>query len=119
MDKENNYKVVQVSAPIGWTLDYNREWVGPGHNDYADDLNQPRFKRKGTFARNQTEFESVHDIELRSHYNGGGPSAFGGAKQWPVVTSKIAFNENEYALAVEFSQALGEFVHGWLKERNR
>lgn len=113
------YGRVTIVSPKGWTLSHNREWVGPNYADYGDDPDQPSFKRKGTFARNCTEFESVHDIELRSHYNGSGASAFGGARQWPVVTAKTAFNENEYSLAAEFAKDLGDFVNEWMEKRNR
>ena len=116
---KDTYGKVKFAAPKGWVLDYHREWVGSNHHDYADDLDQPILKRKGTFARNQTEFESVHDIELRSHYNGSSPTAFGGAKQWPVVTSKTAFNEGEYTLAAEFSYDVAQFIDCWLRIRKR
>ena len=113
------YKTLKLSAPDGWELKYHSKWIGPHVHDYGKDLEQPIFQRKGTFAANQVHYESVHNIELRSHYNGSGPSAFGGAKQWPVVTSKVAFNEGEYQLAAEFAADLGKFVDGWLKERGR
>lgn len=113
------YSKINVTAPIGWFLDYHRAWKGPEHGDYRDDLDSPRFKRKGTFARACAEFESAHEVELRSHYNGSGPTAFGGAKQWPVVTASTAFNENEYELATEYARALAEFTDKWLKERGR
>lgn len=116
MSKET-YSRVTVVAPNGWTLDYGSEFVSYGK--YKDDLDQPKFKRKGTFAAQCMDFESAHDIELRSHYNGSGATAFGGAKNWPVITAKIAFNQDEYALAAEFAKDLGEFVNEWLEKRKR
>lgn len=117
MSKSETYGLVTVSAPEGWTLEFHRECVNYSTREYANDLDQPIFKRKGIFAGRCTNYESVHEIELRSHYNGGGPAAFGGAKQWPVVTTKIAFNEGEYSFAAEFAEDLGRFIDRWLEKR--
>jgi hypothetical protein len=114
---EYTYGKTNIVVPDGWALDYHS--INVNYNEYKDDLDQPIFKRKGTFAAKQTHYESVHNIELRSNYNGSGQSAFGGASSWPAITAKVAFNEGEYQLAVDFAQSLGEFIDTWMKQHNR
>lgn len=111
------YRTIKIQAPNGWELEYGRKEVG--HREWIDDLNRPKFLRKGTFAGGCTNFESVHNIELKHKYNGSGPDAFGGAREWPVVEAHVAFNENEHELAVEFAQGLAAFIHDFLSSRER
>lgn len=50
------------------------------------------------------------EISLRHHYNGSGPKAFGGARQWPVVKLELAFNEGEHAKAEKWFNQLSRFL---------
>lgn len=120
MSKET-YSKVKVNEPAGWTLDFERVFDGyrDHGSEYKDDPDQPFFERRGKFAGNCTEYSGVNKIELRNHYNGSGASAFGGAKNWPVVTSKIAFVEGEYQLAADFAKDLGAFINERLEKRGR
>lgn len=116
------YSKVMVQAPSGWTLAFEHI-ADPTYRQYPplyiDDPDQPKFLRHGVFANNCTNYTSVHSIELRSHYNGGGANAFGGAKRWPVIEVKVAFKQNEYALAADFAKEIGEVIDRWMQEHGR
>ncbi len=116
---KDTYSKVLIPLPTGWMRKYQREQVSYYPSVYKDDLDQPMYNRKGTFARNCVDYESCHEIEMRSNYNGGGPTAFGGANQWPAVTGKFTFNEGEYELAAKFAFDLAYFVDTWMRDQNR
>jgi hypothetical protein len=67
----------------------------------------------GQFARGCTEDEAV-EIKLGHHYNGGGPDAFGGAEQWPVLEVTVNLPEgtegHAYLLAGLFAHAYEKFI---------
>jgi len=49
-------------------------------------------------------------LKCNYHYNGSGTQAFGGAKQWPVITLEWAFQEGEETLRDVVARRLKEFV---------
>jgi hypothetical protein len=48
------------------------------------------------------ETDNAITIEAKHHYNGSGPNAFGGAKQWPHVKLDVGFQEGQEGLRDEF-----------------
>lgn len=118
----DSYSHVSLETPTGWTLEHDRKKVFDEDDlrgKWVDDKRHSSFKREGTFAGNCTHYSDVHEIELRHHYNGGGPQAFGGVQDWPCITAKISFNSGEEELAAKFATELGTFVDTWMKARNR
>lgn len=84
---------------------------------------QARYKDRESFTRKATlgnmyESSGGHTIEIHKNYNGSGPSALGGSKEWPVVTSKIAFITGQEDVAMEFAEALSAFTDRWLRSRS-
>ena len=54
---------------------------------------------------------SAASVNIHKNYNGSGPSAFGGAKEWPHITVRVAFPsdtqaEHVAAVADKFSAVL-------------
>ena len=43
-------------------------------------------------------------------FNGSGADAFGGAEQWPVVSMKITFEEDDEEKALKFAKKLMAFI---------
>lgn len=64
-------------------------------------------------------FDTVNKVEAKHNYNGSGPKAFGGARQWPVVECHVGFQTGEEELASEFATDLGKFIDRWLVEHSR
>lgn len=50
------------------------------------------------------------EIKAHFHYNGSGPSAFGGAECWPVVTLEVPFPAGEIKQRDQFVDALQAFL---------
>jgi len=76
------------------------------------------YQRHGVLG-NGAAFPNAHEIEVHHHYNGGGSQAFGGAKDWPVVSAEVAFQAGEERIAHAFAAELAEFIDGYLKQNNR
>lgn len=53
-------------------------------------------------------------IDAHHNFNGSGPTAFGGAKQWPHVTMHMSFVEGDEPRRDEFVRALQGFIDHWL-----
>ena len=50
-------------------------------------------------------------IERHFNYNGSGPTAFGGAKEWPVLTICIAFEENAFKERDRIAELMKKFIN--------
>lgn len=50
------------------------------------------------------------EIELAKHWNGSGPSAFGGARSWPHLKLSVSFPVGGDAKRSEFVRKLKHFI---------
>lgn len=60
--------------------------------------------------------ESGVEITLNRHFNGGGPTAFGGARDWPHLKLDVSFPTNDYAARDAFAAKLQAFIDQELPE---
>jgi hypothetical protein len=74
-----------------------------------------RFIHEGIIAKG-CSYKNAHELELRSSYNGSGESAFGGAKEWPTLTLKVAFQVGEEDLRARLAVELAKTVHQLMKK---
>lgn len=82
------------------------------------DGQRTEFVRSGIEAYGQ-KFDNAHQLELHYNFNGSGPKAFGGAKEWPVVTAKVVFQTGEEDMRDEFAEKLASFINSFMVERGR
>lgn len=63
--------------------------------------------------------DSSNGCELREHrnYNGSGSEAFGGAKDWPVVTLHVGLPAGREDLQKELGERLRALVDAFLAEK--
>lgn len=82
--------------------------------EISDTENEYRVTAPGKMGRG---CESSNAIEIRGHhhYNGSGPQAFGGAKQWPNVTLQVAFEEGQEELRDTFIKSLRAHIENFFE----
>jgi hypothetical protein len=54
-------------------------------------------------------------IQLHKNYNGSGPTAFGGRKEWPVLTLEVAFDVGEESRRQELADVLAKAVQNFFQ----
>jgi hypothetical protein len=70
----------------------------------------PTWNMNGKIGNNH-ESDNAHKLEVRHHINGSGPTAFGGAYQWPVVKAQVSFQTGEEDKANAFAEKLRIFIY--------
>lgn len=50
--------------------------------------------------------ETGIEIYAKSHFNGGGPTAFGGSREWPHLQVDVSFEEGQEAKRDELAKVL-------------
>lgn len=60
---------------------------------------------------NNCETSNAHTVEIHKNYNGSGDDAFGGAREWPVVTVKVGFQVGEERRAIDFAKKVTAIIH--------
>lgn len=73
------------------------------------------YSRLGLNGRS-SQSGNAHIVEVHWNYNGSGPQAFGGAREWPVVSAHVSFVEGEEQRAEEFGAALRDFIDNYLNQ---
>ena len=66
------------------------------------------------FAALQHPWAGAVEVQRRTHHNGSGPSAFGGASSWPAVKLVASLPTGREDLADELVRELAATVEGFL-----
>lgn len=67
------------------------------------------YSKSGIIGR-KSKYDGVHKVTTAYHFNGSGEDAFGGARQWPVISAKIGFQEGEEEKVLKFAKKLMAFI---------
>lgn len=66
-------------------------------------------QRAGWLA-NHVNYDNAHKVRCHKNYNGSGPTVFGGAKSWPVLTVEVSFEVGQEALRDQMAERMKALI---------
>jgi len=94
------------------------KWTPAGSSMCGGGKLRKEFAAAGKLGRNYS-CSNAHEIQAGYHFNGSGDKAFGGAREWPVVKTVIAFQEGQEKERDAFVEALKTFVSDYFEPKKK
>jgi len=92
------------------------KWKSIGSSMCGGGKLRKEFIAAGKMGRNYT-CSNAHEIKAGYNFNGSGPDAFGGAREWPTAHAKVAFQEGQEKERDAFVEALKDFVSDYFEPK--